>query len=117
MKTFHTADVMALAIAAPDLHRAVVKRGRFSKSRAFVEVPDDISLDGLAEPVTGLRLGDAVAAFAQPVARAIDAVAGTHLVNCRGCQKRKDALNRIGMPAEAVTLEPVAGLTPSAGGS
>lgn len=42
------------------------------------------------------RLGDAVAVVAQPIARAIDAVAGTDIQNCGGCKKRQDALNELG---------------------
>ncbi len=40
-------------------------------------------------------LGDAVAAVAQPIARVIDAVAGTDLEHCGGCARRKAALNRL----------------------
>ena len=43
-----------------------------------------------------LPLGDMVAAAAQPIAAAIDAVAGTRLVQCTTCKKRRDRLNRIG---------------------
>jgi len=39
-------------------------------------------------------LGDVVAIVAQPVAMAIDAVAGTDLANCGGCQARQEALNK-----------------------
>lgn len=48
-------------------------------------------------PITGRKpfgLGDAVALVARPVARAIDAAAGTNLVACAGCAKRREALNR-----------------------
>jgi hypothetical protein len=38
-------------------------------------------------------LGDAVAAVAQPIAKAIDAVAGTNVAGCGGCAKRQAALN------------------------
>lgn len=38
-------------------------------------------------------LGDVVAAFAKPVARAIDAIAGTNLKKCGGCAKRQQKLN------------------------
>lgn len=38
-------------------------------------------------------LGDAVAVVAQPIARVIDAVAGTNLKECGGCAKRRAALN------------------------
>ncbi len=42
------------------------------------------------------RLGDKVAAVAQPIAKAIDRVAGTDIQNCGGCKQRKEALNRWG---------------------
>ena len=41
-------------------------------------------------------LGDRVAAVAQPIARAIDAVLGTHVAECGGCKRRREALNRFG---------------------
>lgn len=40
-------------------------------------------------------LGDVVAGVAQPIARAIDAVAGTDIEHCGGCQRRRELLNRI----------------------
>lgn len=40
-------------------------------------------------------LGDLVATVAQPIARAIDAVAGTNIKGCGGCKKRQEALNRL----------------------
>jgi len=39
-------------------------------------------------------LGDVVAIVAQPIAGAIDAVAGTSLKNCGGCKKRRELLNQ-----------------------
>lgn len=39
-------------------------------------------------------LGDAVAVVAQPIAKAIDRVAGTDLANCKGCDGRQSALNQ-----------------------
>ena len=45
-----------------------------------------------ARPIFGL--GDAVAAVAQPIAGAIDRVAGTKLKGCGGCKGRRRALNR-----------------------
>jgi len=38
-------------------------------------------------------LGDAVSLVAQPVATAIDAIAGTSLKTCGGCQRRREWLN------------------------
>ena len=43
-------------------------------------------------------LGDVVAAVAQPIARAVDRVAGTNLKGCQGCAKRREKLNRIRLP-------------------
>ena len=40
-------------------------------------------------------LGDVVAAVAQPVARTIDAVAGTNIAGCGGCAKRQALLNGV----------------------
>lgn len=42
-----------------------------------------------------LGLGDVVHAIAQPIAKAIDAVAHTDIQNCGGCKKRRELLNRI----------------------
>ena len=39
--------------------------------------------------------GDVVHALAQPIARAVDAVAGTNLTNCGGCAQRRETLNQI----------------------
>jgi len=38
-------------------------------------------------------LGDLVHAMAQPIARAIDRVAGTDIEHCGGCAKRRATLN------------------------
>ena len=48
--------------------------------------------DMKAKPLRGL--GDAVAVVAQPIARAIDRVAGTNVAGCGGCKQRQDTLNR-----------------------
>jgi hypothetical protein len=39
-------------------------------------------------------LGDRVERIAQPIARAIDKVAGTNIQGCGACQKRKEYLNK-----------------------
>lgn len=44
------------------------------------------------EPITGV--GDIVHKVAQPIARAIDRVAGTKIQSCGGCKKRREALNK-----------------------
>jgi hypothetical protein len=40
-----------------------------------------------------MKLGDAAALFAQPLARGIDSLAGTDLQNCGGCKNRQARLN------------------------
>jgi hypothetical protein len=40
-------------------------------------------------------LGDLVATVANPIARALDATLGTHLVGCQPCAQRRAALNRL----------------------
>lgn len=42
-----------------------------------------------------LKLGDMVEKIAQPIAKAIDAIAGTDIQNCDACKKRKEKLNNI----------------------
>ena len=44
---------------------------------------------------TNRGLGDMVASIAQPIARAIDSVAGTNIQQCGGCKKRQEALNKL----------------------
>jgi len=39
------------------------------------------------------KLGDRVHAVAQPIAKAIDKVAGTNIQRCGGCKRRRAALN------------------------
>lgn len=41
-------------------------------------------------------LGDMVAKVAQPIAKAIDAVAGTNIHECSRCKQRQEALNKLG---------------------
>lgn len=40
-------------------------------------------------------LGDLVALVAQPIAKVIDAAAGTSIQTCSGCQNRQNRLNKI----------------------
>ena len=42
-----------------------------------------------------LKLGNAVAVVAQPVAAALDYLLKSDLKNCGGCAKRKDRLNEL----------------------
>ena len=54
------------------------------EQRERVEIPS---------PVTRRGLGDRVERIAQPIAKAIDKIAGTDIQGCGGCQKRKEFLN------------------------
>ena len=54
-------------------------------------LPKDIKTSRIKKPITGL--GDRVERIAQPIARAIDKVAGTNIQGCGACQKRKEYLN------------------------
>lgn len=48
------------------------------------------------EPNQKLRgLGDLIEAVAKPIARAIDAIAGTDIEHCEGCESRRQAANRL----------------------
>jgi hypothetical protein len=47
------------------------------------------------KPRATFGLGDAVAAIANPIARALDATLGTKIQGCGGCARRRDALNQI----------------------
>lgn len=59
------------------------------------------TINGIPQPI---GLGDKIARIAQPIARAIDKIAGTKIARCGGCKKMKDRLNA-GTPfAEAVKL-------------
>lgn len=40
-------------------------------------------------------LGDIVKKFAQPIAKGIDAIAGTDIQNCSSCERRRRALNKM----------------------
>ena len=46
-------------------------------------------------PAPPRGLGDLVALFAEPIARASDAVLGTKLVGCNACAERRAALNKL----------------------
>ena len=58
-----------------------------------VVVPDDVAQRILDDCRRIHGAGDIVAIVAQPIARAIDAIAGTNIANCGGCAKRRQAMN------------------------
>ena len=84
------------ALPCPNLLPDLMAAGRLL-GRGRLEVPIADADRILATcPDPGLRgLGDLVAKVAQPIARAIDKVAGTNLKDCAGCAKRRNALNAI----------------------
>ena len=45
------------------------------------------------KPLKRLRLGDAVAVVAQPIAKVIDKLIGTDIQHCESCADRKKRLN------------------------
>ena len=59
----------------------------------YVEVTQEEFLAPPPEKPRGL--GDIVAIFAEPIARASDAVLGTKLVGCNACAERRAALNKL----------------------
>lgn len=63
-----------------------------SATRIYTHRPD---LDKPIEARDMLGLGDAVAMVAQPIAKVIDRVAGTHIVGCGGCKQRQAFLNQL----------------------
>lgn len=52
--------------------------------------------DKIIKPSAKIKgLGDVIALITQPIAKTIDAVAGTHISTCGGCAKRQQSLNEI----------------------
>ena len=75
----------------------VLSRGGVFKD-GWYEMPDEKHKEMMREFSAKSRqfgLGDAVSAIAQPIAKAIDSVAGTNIQQCGGCQQRKEALNKL----------------------
>ncbi len=48
---------------------------------------------GMIDSLAAGQFGDAVHVLAQPVAKAVDAIAGTNLENCSPCKKRREDWN------------------------
>ncbi len=51
-----------------------------------------------------MKLGDAISTIAQPIARNIDAIWGSDLAGCSGCNKMRDNLNA-GMSMQDAIIE------------
>ena len=75
--------------------RDLLLRPLHMKKRYFdARGPVIIETDADGNPKT-FGLGDAVAALANPIARALDATLGTKIVGCGGCAQRQAALNKL----------------------
>ena len=61
--------------------------------RPFGPAPVTERTTNPVEPSPVRGLGDLVARIAEPIAGAIDAVAGTHIKGCGGCARRREKLN------------------------
>jgi len=59
-------------------------------------------IDGVTQPISDL--GTKVERVAQPIARAIDTIAGTKISKCAGCNQMKERLNTGMSFAEAFKL-------------
>ncbi len=75
---------------APGWFDAVCAAGKLENDKLYIEPADWLRIR--REHTRGL--GDRLARIAQPIARAIDAVAGTDLQNCNGCAQRQELLNQ-----------------------
>jgi hypothetical protein len=49
------------------------------------------TIDGVEQPIAGL--GTRIERIAQPIAKAIDKVAGTKIAGCNGCKQMRERLN------------------------
>lgn len=61
--------------------------------RAFGPAPANAAHRMPVDPSRMRGLGDLVARIAEPIAGAIDAVAGTQIKGCGGCARRREKLN------------------------
>lgn len=76
---------------------------RLADSKAACPLdPPAWSTPGLVASLAQYQFGDAVAVIAQPIAQVVDAVAGTNLQNCGGCQQRQQAWNAGGVAQSAL---------------
>ena len=76
-------------------HAKIMKAPSWRVVGDFGEISQDDYNRICAENKRSRGLGDLVASVTQPIARAIDAVAGTNIQNCGGCKQRQEALNKL----------------------
>ena len=60
----------------------------------FILLEESVFLE-LKKKYNPKGFGDTVERFAKPIARAVDSVLGTNLVNCGSCEERKEFLNKV----------------------
>ena len=60
-----------------------------------------------------VKVGGAVAAVAQPLARVIDRVVGTDIEHCAGCTKRREMLNNLTTDFRRISRELASAVQPS----
>jgi hypothetical protein len=91
-------EIAAFATNRPESYRrALLAAGAIEDGKLLIDA--DVCARIHAEhPPTARKqhrgLGDVVAAMAQPIAGALDAVLGTDLQNCGGCKERQELLNQ-----------------------
>lgn len=82
---------------APGFREAVMKACQIENENIVIEGEQwaKIAREHFQIPKKTFGLGDAVAALANPIARASDAIFGTSLVGCSSCAERQAALNKL----------------------
>ena len=87
-------------LRGPEYEQEVMSKGTVDGAFLFINKGDydALVIKWAKMPLTGSNqvrgLGDIVYKVANPIARAIDRVAGTKIQGCGGCAKRREALNK-----------------------
>lgn len=83
------------SVLAPTPQEAVYMITRLRKKRNYTtDGIDQLPIIEVSSSV-GFWAGDAVAAFAQPIANVIDRITGSHIKGCGGCARRQNAMNNL----------------------
>lgn len=77
----------------PRVIQSALAVGRLSTCHMFIELPNNFDFQGEPPEPVIRGMGDIVASFAKPIAKAIDSIAGTDIQHCGGCASRQEALN------------------------
>lgn len=93
------ADIQAKAPQRPQGYvEAVLASGNVQGEYLIIDFAKYRQLVEQYNPQVKKRMkgfGDMVAKAAQPIAKAIDKVAGTNIQNCQPCKKRQETLNQV----------------------